>query len=306
MCIIVVQPKGHSFSDAEITDFYNHNPHGFGVMYVEDGELKGARGVPSDAEEAVRWYREYGDKRACVLHYRYATSGLIDATMAHPFPVSDELMVVHNGVLPGGNELESDTFQFVRDTLKPLFGAKGGYKRLHDPEVRAYLEKIVKGSAVVFLDVEGEVHKFGNKGLEYNGCWYSNTYAWSPPWVKKHDWPGRGRRSGRPPEASKRESSRESSREEKHWRDVDEWARWGRDDEREAKLLEDEDEDDAAYTRWLAGQGFKEDENGDLVEIDFDEIDLDEVDFDEKTEPDRDRPWWDEEEFFKPKGKGKK
>ena len=279
MCIIVVQPKGHSFSDAEIIDFYEHNPHGYGVMYVEGDRVVGHKGVPGDAKEAVEWYRQTADGKACVLHYRFATSGLVNTEMAHPFEVSPQLMVVHNGVLPGGNEFESDTFQFVRDTLVPLFGKPGEYEYLDDPEMKEYLEHVVKGSAVVFLDVTGRVHKFGNKGVEHNGCWYSNTYAWSPPWVEKPRW-GRVRRTGRPPMSRAPESRTP--------------LRGGKGRSRHEEVLFEEREEDldlSDFDKWLESDEFE-------AGVEWSPEDYED---DEKTDPDA--PWWEDEEYFKPKGK---
>jgi hypothetical protein len=99
--------------------------------------------------------------------------------MTHPFEISKDLLMVHNGVLPGGNNRESDTAQFVREVLKPLLGQD--YTRLYDRRVREYLSELVVGSALVFLDRDGVVTVLGNKGVEWEGCWYSNMYAWTLP-----------------------------------------------------------------------------------------------------------------------------
>lgn len=177
MCIIVIQPEGHVFDDVAIADFYERNPHGFGFMWADERGVNAVRGVPQDADEAIAWYQEYAAGVAGVLHFRYATSGPVNTEMAHPFAVSQDLYVVHNGVLPGGTQTESDTARFVREELVPVLGAD--YRRLASEAAR--LEALVRGSAVVFLDREGGVTRLGNEGVEYDGCWYSNTYAWTLP-----------------------------------------------------------------------------------------------------------------------------
>lgn len=179
MCIIILQPKDHVFSDEAILDFYERNPHGFGFMWVDEKGLQSVRIVPRDGQEAIEAYLEHAAGREGVIHFRYATSGPVNPSMAHPFPVRDDLLVVHNGVLPGGSERESDTAQFVREVLQPLL--KDGRDVLEDPEVADYIEDCVVGSSLVFLDADNVVTKFGREGVEYDGCWYSNTYAWTLP-----------------------------------------------------------------------------------------------------------------------------
>ena len=209
MCIIIVQPEGHSFTDDQIEDFYDRNPHGWGFMWHEPrgravrstskaapprGRVQGVRTVPVDAKHAIELYRKYADGKAGVLHYRYATSGPVNTEMAHPFRVSDELLVVHNGVLPGGSKRESDTAEFVREVLVPTL--EHDHKLLHDAGAKGKpgsrlcdeLDAFVRGSAVVFLDSDGVITKLGRGGardplggVEYKGCWYSNTYAWTLP-----------------------------------------------------------------------------------------------------------------------------
>ncbi len=179
MCIIIIQPEGYVFGDDAIVDFYDRNPHGFGVMWMNaDGQLKGVRTVVKNEREAIAAYQKYAAGKSCVIHFRFATSGPVNNSMAHPFAVSKDLYVVHNGVLPGGSKHESDTSQFVREVLQPSLE---DYRSLQDPDLSRELEKRVRGSVLVFMDKDGTVTKFGNKGVEYDGCWYSNTYAWTLP-----------------------------------------------------------------------------------------------------------------------------
>ena len=39
MCILIQQPKGHTFSNFWLKDFYKGNADGIGVMYAENGSL---------------------------------------------------------------------------------------------------------------------------------------------------------------------------------------------------------------------------------------------------------------------------
>lgn len=179
MCIIVIQPEGYRMSEEQILDFVERNPHGFGFMWADDSGLHMKKIVSQDPKELVDFYNRHAAGKAGVLHYRFATSGPVNERMAHPFKVSDDLYVVHNGVLPGGNDQESDTAQFVREVLQPYLGHD--YKLLYQPDVQAWLDQQVLGSSFVFLDRDGVVTKIGRKGVDWDNCWYSNTYAWTVP-----------------------------------------------------------------------------------------------------------------------------
>lgn len=180
MCIIIQQPEGHSFLDEDIRDFYEHNPHGFGIMHHDGRQTRTGRWLVRDADDAVRLYRRYADGRACVLHYRWATHGPKTKDMAHPFRVGPTVHVVHNGVLRGwGSAHESDTAHYVREVLAPTVGVDPGI--LEHQRFRRELEANVRGSSLVFMDAGGRVTRVGSDGVDYDGCWYSNTYAWTHP-----------------------------------------------------------------------------------------------------------------------------
>lgn len=179
MCIIIIQPEGHVFSDEAIVDFYDRNPQGFGFMWTDKNGLHGVKELPSDEMEAIEAYHKHAAGVEGIIHFRFATSGPTNLAMAHPFKISKDLLVMHNGVLPGGDDHESDTAQFVREVLKPTLAKD--YRALGDPSVIEELESMVVGSSVVFMDKDGVVTVLGRKGVWHEGCWYSNTYAWTLP-----------------------------------------------------------------------------------------------------------------------------
>lgn len=194
MCLIVHQPKGHSFNEKELADILERNADGFGVMWIDDdGELTWRKFV-GPREYLTSQYFHFAAGREAVCHWRMATSGPKDVDHAHPFQVTDQLAVMHNGVFGSlGNAKASDTAIFVTKVLQPLMK----HNAITDPDIQAVIRKAIEGSALVFMDHKGKVHKFGYTGVEYRGCWYSNTYAWSAPshltrstWGKGNYWQG--------------------------------------------------------------------------------------------------------------------
>lgn len=179
MCIIVQQPDGYVFDKHEIRDFYGHNSDGFGFMWHDASGCHGIRSLAVTADHAEALYYEHCAGKAGVLHYRMATSGPKTVKQVHPFEISPSLLMMHNGVLDRGTDTESDTERFVRLILQPLLGAD--HRRLYDSTVQRAIETLSKGSGLVFLDTDGVLTKLGYDGVEYDRCWYSNTYAWDAP-----------------------------------------------------------------------------------------------------------------------------
>ncbi len=183
MCLIVIQPEKYHFSDEEISDFWGHSPDGFGFMYHDGENVRGWKCV-SSLSGVLKVYRKFAAGKAGVLHFRMATHGEVSLDMAHPFSVSKHLLMVHNGIISGyGRGSESDTAHFVREELVPLFGdGKKGADRLQYEEEQEYVTEMVGlSNSLVFMDYEGRITQIGRQGLMHDGCWYSNTYAWSAP-----------------------------------------------------------------------------------------------------------------------------
>jgi len=179
MCLIIDQPRGHILTPYDVREIYRRNKDGFGVMWAEGGKVHTRRYLPRNEEQAVALYQRHAG-RECVLHWRMATHGKVTLENVHPFMVSDDIAMVHNGVLWGyGSKDESDTREFVRTELAPLLA--GNETWLQEPDLIEWIESAIVGSAMVFVRSDGRVERMGNAGLEHNGAWYSNTYAWDCP-----------------------------------------------------------------------------------------------------------------------------
>lgn len=181
MCIIVHKPQDAKLDWDLIKNCMDNNPHGAGVALVNGGvvidkgyfdfdDLRDNVGAGCDAHE-------------CVLHFRIATSGTVDAGSTHPFPLSRDLEViralnitadraiVHNGITSYGKkeELEttSDTMLLVRDVLSRISNPK----RL-DRTVRKLAAKTHGRFALV---TPKGVKRFGTGWTWNEGVCYSNT-----------------------------------------------------------------------------------------------------------------------------------
>ncbi len=191
MCILIHHPANVAFNDALLNDFYSYNSDGFGAMYVENGSIVVIKTLGKPAEINTL-YRDTLKGRECIIHYRMKTHGDIDMDNCHPYKVTDDLWMAHNGILSMGNPIDpkrSDTWHFIEYILKPAMLHNPNI--ILDPDYQRYIEKMIGATnKFAFLHSSGEVVVLNYEaGVEHQGAWLSNTYAWS---AHKH---GHGRRA---------------------------------------------------------------------------------------------------------------
>jgi hypothetical protein len=181
MCILIHHPANVSFSDELLNDFYAHNSDGFGAMYSEGGKLVVVKTL-GKPQEINALYKDALKGRECIIHYRMKTHGDIDLDNCHPYKVTDEIWMAHNGILSMGNPIDktkSDTWHFIKFILRPALEANPAL--IFDVDYQLYLEDMIGGSnKFAFMHSSGESVVINyDAGVEHEGAWLSNTYAWS-------------------------------------------------------------------------------------------------------------------------------
>jgi hypothetical protein len=186
MCLIINKPANFNFNDAWLKDFFSYNQDGFGIMYAEDSVLHIVKKVPKSDKEFLKEMKKIEAKEA-VIHLRMRTHGEINEANTHPYPVLNrvehgiDLWMVHNGVLSAAAKDKphmSDTWHYIRDTIKPMLSLHP--ELLHLPSFQELIAEHIGNNRLVFMDNHGTVTTINNKqGLMFQGCWLSNTYAWS-------------------------------------------------------------------------------------------------------------------------------
>lgn len=196
MCIILTCEQNVR-PDHELLDVcFNNNPDGAGIMWVEDGMVcteKGFDNLP-DLEEAI-WDVPLNSR--LVIHMRIATSGGIDVGTCHPFPISDELDVLHapyaecdaaiahNGIISGvptdAKLGISDTVYFVSHYVNALYHEEGLTK-----SALRRIKVAAPGNRFAIMTKDGTVHRLGTgwetvrKGIQAsNSTWRYQKYLWS-------------------------------------------------------------------------------------------------------------------------------
>lgn len=174
-----------------IESVYDYNSDGLGIMFPSnDGAPVALKTLPTTAEDARVWLSTHlpDDNRSIALHARFTTHGKTDMDNCHPYDLDGGYMM-HNGVLATGNKADpskSDTWHYCRQFLDgqadAVFASETGRALLGD--------HIGDNNRFVFLGKDGQIYIVNrDTGVEYEGLWFSNTYAWDvstldPTWRK--------------------------------------------------------------------------------------------------------------------------
>jgi predicted glutamine amidotransferase len=181
MCILIQHPANTVFTDELLLDFYQHNPDGFGAVYSENGKLVVIKTL-GKPDEIKAIYHEVLKGRECIIHYRMKTHGDIDLDNCHPYRVTDDIWMAHNGILAMGNPIDtrkSDTWHFIEYILRPAL--TGNPDLLFDKDFQDYIADMIGGSnKFAFMHSDGRSVILNEEaGVKHEGAWLSNTYAWS-------------------------------------------------------------------------------------------------------------------------------
>jgi hypothetical protein len=161
------------------------NPDGLGLMYAGNGgEPAHHKTLTASSPDAVAlataWLRDTlpADDRPVAFHARYTTHGDKDLENCHPYPV-DGGYLMHNGVLDietRSNSRRSDTWHYCRS----FFDEGAAHAILTSERGRKLVgEHIGDDNRFAFLTRDGQIVIVNrNSGVEYEGLWFSNTYAW--------------------------------------------------------------------------------------------------------------------------------
>lgn len=191
MCLLVTQSATSPQLTAKwLTDFYESNADGVGVMYVENGELIVEKLLPKNPTDLIQFYHQHIEGRDCAFHLRMKTHGHIDMENCHPYEVLNkaehgvDLWLMHNGILHTDNKADitkSDTWHYIRDYLRPMIGNNPDFA-FHPAFAELIGEHIGTGNKFVLMDNLGrQVTINEEQGVYWGGRWLSNTYAWSAP-----------------------------------------------------------------------------------------------------------------------------
>ncbi len=191
MCIIIINKEGMLNKSILDTSKKLHGD-GAGLMYSNaNNELVVEKSLdPNQIIKTYKKIRKAAPTTPIVLHFRYATDGDIDDENCHPYPVTKNVAVVHNGILTtykNRNTNMSDTRLFILDILQYI-----PEKELFTHWMIKLLQQAIDANKLVFMKKDGQI-MIVNEDLghwdEEKKNWFSNsTYKK----VRKvvHEYPG--------------------------------------------------------------------------------------------------------------------
>jgi glutamine amidotransferase len=155
------------------------NSDGWGIMYANNGKIHTHKGM--DVYTLLNSIKTLPISLEYFVHLRMATHGEVSIAMCHPFKVTNDLYLMHNGIISAladkKSSVKSDTALFTELFKKDINSQS---ELIFESSVIDNITNYVgSGNRLVFLHSSGK-HVIINRqdGISYQGLWCSNTYAW--------------------------------------------------------------------------------------------------------------------------------
>jgi hypothetical protein len=177
MCIAIYQSPGNKLPKDQLVQSWHSNPDGAGIAYFdENGEIVIEKDMTLDGilykyERAVD---RYAQTSPFAVHFRIATHGSVNIDNCHPFRVSEDTVLIHNGIIPvmfNKKDTRSDTRVFVDEYLTKLPA-----NWMDDDHLFDMVETYIANSKLVILSRAGEYDSY--IANEKSGHWSSDRKFW--------------------------------------------------------------------------------------------------------------------------------
>ncbi len=174
MCVCMYKSADVTLSQAILREAFWRNPDGAGFVIRRGTRLTIKKGYFSFAAFWKAW-APYSEDEA-ILHFRWASAGVITTANCHPFRLSDGSALVHNGTIleyVSERDARSDTRRWIAAELEPRLRVASS---IHAPALRTALEASTVGSRLAILPKVGTVILLHPRAWSMQGgVWYSNT-----------------------------------------------------------------------------------------------------------------------------------
>lgn len=176
MCQAIVKPAGISIDKELLEQAWRDNPDGAGIAYrTSKGKVKITKGF-FDYEDFLAFYERY-QHFDLLIHFRYATHGSIRIENCHPFPLAQNVALIHNGVLsqhlPIVGDDRSDTRVFVEDFLIPKLSGQDTHVELQSMSLAQDIYSNIGSSKLAVLTPTGFLIYNESLGEWADGVWWS-------------------------------------------------------------------------------------------------------------------------------------
>lgn len=186
MCIIAIKVRGVELPKEEhLRNCETRNKDGIGVAYIKAGtEEITIKKDFLNVDTFIAWfYENIKAEDVAVIHYRFATHGLVDNGNRHPFPITKnkemlrqenvvcQMAVAHNGVISqyGEHKKFSDTQKFILDILSD----DAIKSNITNPAVQKLVSYYLGSDRLAVLLKDGTIFTWGSWEKE-GSIFYSN------------------------------------------------------------------------------------------------------------------------------------
>lgn len=158
MCVIITTRNKLRLKNSTLALAYESNPHGWGIMHAEDGQIFIAKRA-SDFTDFLCELKNVPDDSPLAIHFRLATHGKVNDNNCHPFMVWSNVAYMHNGIIRFKNlekltaEL-SDSAIYARNIRAYLKKAGGKIRK-----IMKQIELETYGSKILIMDGDGKTYK---------------------------------------------------------------------------------------------------------------------------------------------------
>lgn len=177
MCIAILKTKKGKISDEALKESFTRNSDGAGIAYTLNKKLIIEKGIFNVEQfiKAVRRIEKICDNNM-LIHCRIGTSGLKDKDNTHPFNVSKNVCLIHNGILDidvPKNCNKNDTRLFIEKYLSGL----NDKDLLHNNSIKKMIASLIgSNNKFVLMDNKGYYRIINEKAGHWkDDVWYSNT-----------------------------------------------------------------------------------------------------------------------------------
>tara|TARA_Y100000004_G_C8954040_1_gene429942 strand:- start:2054 stop:2947 length:894 start_codon:yes stop_codon:yes gene_type:complete len=174
MCLAIFKEANKKVYKQQMQNAFDNNDDGAGFAYPSKGKVIIEKGF-FRFEDFWKALKPHMDK-PMAIHFRWSTHGLVDETNCHPFRITDDLAMIHNGVISGidiTDKDKSDTRTFVDDYVKPI--NKGNPMFIYSEYGKRTLKACIGSSKLVFINKKGNRVIVNEKAGHWtDGVWYSN------------------------------------------------------------------------------------------------------------------------------------
>lgn len=193
MCIIVAKQKDKLLPKKEyLKNCFENNSDGVGFMYTNNNKViidKGYMTYKSFIKHYDKLCKKYNNfkNKSLVIHFRIGTSGENNKQNCHPYPLTDNLKllhktnyttniaIAHNGVISDylpNNKGMNDTQNYIINYIYPLFKEWNNFYK--NNYITKGIEKITS-SKFAILDNKDNITLIGDFEKDENGVLYSNN-----------------------------------------------------------------------------------------------------------------------------------